>query len=75
MPQPSEQAILGRDLLMMLAKALNIEETKVRRIVLDVRFDAAVVAYIEQFGTRKLIDINWSGNLQDTKIKFEDDHA
>lgn len=72
MPQPSDRVLLGRDLLVALCKALNIEEPKVRRIVLDVRFDAAVIAYIEQFGTNKLLEINWAGDLKETEIKFAD---
>lgn len=63
--------LLGKVLLEPLCAALGIEFSHVRRIVLDVSFDAVVIAYIEQFGDERLLKIDWPGNLADAKITYD----
>lgn len=58
---------LGRDLLPKICEALGVEQGRVRRVVLDVRFDAPVKAYVEMFASGKVVSIDWQFN-DDIKI-------
>ena len=55
------EKILGQDLAILIAKGLGLDPLKVRRVVLDVGVNCAVVAYVELIGDERLIEIDWSG--------------
>ncbi|MBF9643266.1 hypothetical protein IAI26_10885, partial [Streptococcus pseudopneumoniae] len=47
-----ELGILGMRLNEQVCKALNIDDSRVRRIVIDSVFDEPVKVYVELFGTQ-----------------------
>lgn len=49
----------GSALLDLLSNALEINRREVKRIVLDIRFDAAVNVYIERWGDINLLKVKW----------------
>lgn len=49
----------GSALLDLLSNALEIDRREVKRIVLDIRFDAAVNVYIERWGDTNLLKVKW----------------
>jgi len=52
---------LGNDLLGKVAEALEINPDLVRRIVLDIERHLLIVAYVEQYVSDKVFEIDWSG--------------
>ena len=56
----------------VLCKALEIDERKVRRIIIDcdaTRPDPAVV-YIEMWASNKILELDWSTHLEGAKIEI-----
>ena len=51
--------IIGRDVMLAIATALDIPTDNLRRIVLDVPYDNAAVVYTEQIGDDRLLEISW----------------
>lgn len=56
--------IRGQDLLIAICKTLNIDESHVSRIIVDVAFDEAVKVYVEQYGDQKLLQVDWTNLLK-----------
>lgn len=53
-----ELGILGMRLNEQVCKALNIDDSRVRRIVIDSVFDEPVKVYVELFGTQ-MVQLDW----------------
>lgn len=47
----------NRKFAIALCKALDLDQTLVRRIVLDINIDCSIVAYVELNGNKKALDI------------------
>ena len=60
--------ISSSEFLEKLCTALNVDFNTVRRIVLDIRYDDVPVAYIEQLGTEKLLEINMQSDGIEIKV-------
>ena len=50
-----------------ICEALGLDSNMVRRIVLDFNLQSPVIAYIEMYGDKRLLDIQWS--LDGAKIE------
>jgi len=62
-----ELGILGMRLNEQVCKALNIEESRVRRIVIDSVFDEPVKVYVELFGTQ-MVQLDWDTLLNGGEV-------
>lgn len=63
-----------------LLKELGLENQKVTRIIIDVQVNEPVRLYIERFGSRRLLDVDFSSlsdgyviGMEDGLQAFEDD--
>lgn len=63
-----ELAILGRNLNNVICKALNIDPSRVRRVIIDSPWDEAVTVHVELFGT-KLLRLDWKTLLDGGEVK------
>lgn len=55
----------------LVCEALDINPHMVRRIVLDLEANEPVMAYVEMYGSQRLLDIQWSFN--GAVVQFADD--
>ncbi len=67
-----DRVVRGSRLIEQLAAVLGVDGRMTRRIVLDVDVRNPITAYVELYGTDKLLQINWAGELQDTKLVVVD---
>lgn len=72
-PNEMNKRIMGRDLLMIVCAALNIDPTNVARVVLDIPFSGRVTVYVELIGSMALIGIDWPGALHEAEIRIAGD--
>lgn len=42
-----------------ICNALGVDSDMVRRIIIDINIEYPVVAYVEMYGSEKILDINW----------------
>lgn len=61
---------MGGDLMAAIANAIGVDGQKCRRIVLDAPYDGAVVVYVEMLTDTRILELNWTGELKDTEVKF-----
>lgn len=62
-----ELGILGMRLNEKLCEALNLDNTRVRRIIIDSVFDEPVRVYIELLGT-KMLQLDWNTLLNGSDV-------
>lgn len=62
--------IRGTEVAVKVSEALGLDPGKVRRIVLDIRLDDAITAYVEMYGDARLLDLRWE--LEGVKIEYPD---
>jgi hypothetical protein len=55
-------AISGNQLLKQVCEKIDVDFNTVRRVVLDISYNAVVTVYIEKIGTTKLLDIDMQSN-------------
>lgn len=64
----SEGRILrGRDLITAVCKALDIDDTRVRRVIISADFDDVVVVYVTHIGDDRLLQVDWNNTLKEVK--------
>ncbi len=66
------RVLAGNRVIEQIASALGVDGRLCRRIVLDVAFGSPVQAYVEMFGSEKLLRVDWSGQLQNTNLVIMD---
>ena len=61
----------SRDLGTLVCEALGINTDLTRRVILDINADAGhlVSVYIEMYGTKELLEIDWAEGLEGAVIK------
>lgn len=63
--------IKGQAFMLAVCKALNIDPSTVRRVVIDARVDSMLMVYTEHFGTEKLLEIDLEDLMKDVDIGDE----
>lgn len=56
------------ELLNNIAEAVGADPSLIRRIVVDVQIGHPVFVFIESFGSKQLLNVNWAGDLKDTQV-------
>lgn len=67
------RVLTGDKLIEQIASVLGVNGRLCRRIVLDINIHRPVTAYVEMFGSDKMLEINWAGELQGTTLKIVDE--
>lgn len=62
-----ELAILGQRLNAVLCEAMNIDPSRVRRIIIDSAWNDAVFVHVELLGT-KMLQLDWKTLLDGARI-------
>lgn len=65
--------ILGRELGKKIVEALGLDNKKVRRIIIDMQVNEPVTIYTELYGTRKLLEIDYSSLADAYIIGYRED--
>ena len=68
------EAVSGIEFADTICRALDLEPTKVGRIIIDARADEPGPArvYVEMYGSRSMLDLDWSAGLKGAEIKIVD---
>lgn len=64
----SERRLLrGRDFIAVVCKALDIDDTMVRRVIISADVDDVVVVYVTHIGDDRLLQVDWNSTLKEVK--------
>ena len=72
--EEATHAFVGLELMEQLAESLGVEYKRLRRIVLDVRYDDVAVAYIEMLGSRRVFKLDLRMNAIEVVTLSEEKH-
>lgn len=64
--------ITGADLMAIIAKAIGLDDSTVRRVILDIPYDDVITVYTESIGDERLLKIDYSGIKCGLEIKEDD---
>jgi len=67
----ANMAILGSGLIERIAEAQGIDAARIRRIVVDARFDDVAIVYVELIGTEKLLGVDWGAAGVEVRVLGE----